>query len=115
MMTNAKSGDGTLGLAARNDLAGRFAKLMASKDTIVSLLSSGDGSVARLRTDSALMQRVTSVQARIDSLKTRFAGGGAVSRLQSDSSLTLEMAKMKVELAALMADIKKNPRAYISF
>jgi ABC-type transporter Mla subunit MlaD len=115
LMTKAKSGDGTLGLAARNDLAGRLTRLAAAKDTIVAMMSSGDGSVARLRTDSALMKRVASVQARIDSLKVRFAGGGAVSRMQNDSSLTIEMVKMKAELAALMADIKKNPKAYISF
>ena len=115
LMTKAKSGDGTIGLASRNDLAGRFARLMASKDTIVALMSSGDGTVARLTKDSTLMKRVASAQAQVDSLKLRLSGGGAVSRMQTDSALTLEMAKMKVELAALMADIKKNPKAYISF
>jgi hypothetical protein len=33
--------------------------------------------------------------------------------VKTDSALTKEMARMRVELAALMADIKKHPLRYL--
>jgi hypothetical protein len=33
--------------------------------------------------------------------------------MKSDSTLRIEMAKMRAELAALMADVKKHPLRYI--
>jgi len=111
----ASTGDGTIGLATRNDLAGRVSRLGAAKDSISALLSSGDGNLGRFSRDSTLMLSVASIKAQLDSLRTRFSGQSTVSRARTDSALTKEMAKMSAELAALMADLKKNPGAYISF
>ena len=115
LMAKATTGDGTVGLAMRNDLGARVASLMAAKDSIVASMTSGTGTVGKLKSDSTLMKSVASVQARLDSLKLKFSGNGTIARSRSDSSLTVEMAKLKTELAALMADLKKNPKAYIAF
>ena len=115
LMRQATSGDGTLGLAARNDLAGRVSRLMAAKDSIMLMLSTGSGTVGRFRNDSTLFKSIAGIQAQLDTLKTRFSGNGAVSRLRTGSALTKEIARMSAELAALMADLKKNPKAYIAF
>ncbi|MGK2962452.1 MAG: MlaD family protein [Gemmatimonadaceae bacterium] len=115
LMRQASAGDGTIGLATRNDLAGRLSRLTAAKDSISALLSSGDGTLGRFARDSTLMLNVASIKSQLDSLRTRFSGQSTMSRVRTDSALTKEMAKMSAELAALMADIKKNPGAYISF
>jgi len=115
LMRQATSGGGTIGLASRNDLAGRLSRLTAAKDSIAALLSSGDGTLGRFSRDSTLTNDVASIKSQLDSLRTRFSGQSTVSRARTDSALTKEMAKMSAELAALMADIKKNPGAYISF
>ncbi len=115
IMRQASTGDGTIALARRNDLAGRLTRLMAAKDSIVAMLSSNRGTVGRLRTDSTLTKSVASLQLQVDSLKSQFSGGGTMSRARTDSSLTKEMARMQAELAALMADLKKNPGSYIAF
>lgn len=115
LMQKATTGDGTIAMASRGDLAGRVARLMAAKDSIMMMLNTGSGSVGRFRRDSTLTKSISSVQAQVDSLKQLLSGNGTIARSRTDSALTLEMAKMKVELAALMADIKKRPSAYISF
>lgn len=115
LMDQANNGDGTIGLAMRNDLAGRMSRLMAAKDSIAAMLSSGRGTVGRFQNDSTLIKSLASVQLQVDSLKLLFAGGGTMSRARTDSALAKEMARMKAELAALMADLKKNPRSYIAF
>lgn len=115
LMRQATSGDGTIGLAARNDLAGRVSRLMAAKDSIMLMLSTGSGTIGRFRNDSTLVKSVAGIQAQLDTLKTRFSGSGTMSRMRTDSALTKEIARMNAELAALMADLKKNPSAYIAF
>ena len=115
LMRQATTGNGTIGLATRNDLAGRMTRLMAAKDSITTLLTSGKGTLGRFRTDSTLMRNVAELQLELDSLKKRFSGTGTFARASTDSSLANEMARMKAELTALMADLKKNPKSYIAF
>ena len=115
LMAQANNGDGTIGLARRNDLAGRISRLMAAKDSITAMFSSGRGTVGRFQNDSTLMKSIASAQLQVDSLKILFGGGGTMSRARTDSALAKEMARMSAELAALMADLKKNPRSYIAF
>ncbi|MDQ3082199.1 MAG: MlaD family protein [Gemmatimonadota bacterium] len=115
LMQKATTGNGTIGLAMQNDLTGRFARLSAAKDSITFLLTSGNGTVGRFRKDSTLIKSVASVKSQVDSLKLMLSGKGTISRSRTDSALTKELARMSVELAALMADVKKNPTAYISF
>ena len=51
----------------------------------------------------------------LDSLRSMYSGTGGITRARSDTALTAEMARMRLELAALMADLKKRPLHYISF
>jgi ABC-type transporter Mla subunit MlaD len=115
LMDKATKGDGTIGLAMRNDLGARFARLMAQKDSIMTLVSSGQGSLGRFQNDSTLGKDIASIKAQLDSLKVRFSGNGTVARARTDSSLSIQMARMSAELAALMAEVQKNPRRFIPF
>jgi len=116
LMTQSMQGDGTIGLAVRGDPVGRFRTILAQKDSVMLLLSSGDGNVGRFRRDSTLFRTVAGIRADLDSLRALIANpASAMSRAQNDSTLSLEIARVRVELGALMADIKKHPLRYLSF
>jgi phospholipid/cholesterol/gamma-HCH transport system substrate-binding protein len=116
LMTRAKSGSGTLGLAHRDAIGERIGHVVAQKDSIMLLLSSGRGNVGRFRRDSTLMRQVAKVRAEADSLRRLFSTPGAgVSRLRSDSTLQREIGRARTQLDSLMADLRKRPLKYISF
>ena len=107
-------GNGTIGLAMRNNLTGRSARAMAAADSIRALMSSNKSSVGRFRRDSTLITKAGHVLAELDTLRTLVAGpvGGVAA---SDSALTRELRRTRGLLALLIADIKKRPLRYIDF
>lgn len=109
----ATSGNVTLGLMLHGELGAHIASIRARKDSIVFLLSSGDGNVGRFRSDSILIKRVEHLQAEVDSLRAMMSSATGIGRMKTDSTLTKEIARVRVELAALMADIKKRPLRYL--
>jgi hypothetical protein len=112
----ATQGSGTLGLAYRGAVGARIKRVIAAKDSIAFLVSSGNGSVGRFRRDSTLAREVASVRAGVDSLRGLMSTpGNSVSKLRSDTSLKSEMARARVQLDSIMKDIKKHPKKYISF
>jgi hypothetical protein len=88
--------------------------ILAAKDSIFQLVSSGSGNVGRFRKDSSLMLHVSSLRAEVDSLRSLTSGTG-ISKMRSDTSLKAAMAKARRELDSLMIEIKKHPSRYISF
>lgn len=112
----ATRGNGTLGLAYRSDGGTRIRRVLAAKDSIMFLVSSGNGTLGRFRRDSTLKFHVASVRAGIDSLRGLMATpGNSVSKLRSDTTLKSEMARARAQIDSVMADIKKHPKKYISF
>jgi hypothetical protein len=111
----ATRGDGTLAAMLHGDLRAHLASIRATKDSITLLMSSGNGNIARLRSDSAFANRVAHLQSELDSLRSVYGAGTGIGKMKTDSALTSEMARIRVELAALMADIKKHPMRYINF
>jgi phospholipid/cholesterol/gamma-HCH transport system substrate-binding protein len=112
----ATRGNGTLGLAYRSDGGTRIRRVLAAKDSIMFLASSGNGSVGRFRRDSTLAREVASVRAGVDSLRRLMSTtNNSVTRLRSDTTLKSEMARARVQLDSLMKDLRKNPKKYISF
>lgn len=115
LVNKANYGDGTIGLAKRGDLGARFGRILAAKDSITLLLTSGKGNVGRFRNDSTLGPAITGIRAEIDSLKALMATPGGIARVRSDTTLKTELARVSAELAALMADVKKNRGRYLRF
>ena len=109
----ATSGNVTLALMLHGELGAHIASIRARKDSIALLLTSGDGNVGLLRSDSTLIKKVEHLQSELDSLRAMTTSGAGIGRLKTDSTLTKEMARIRVELAALMADIKKHPLRYL--
>ncbi|MEO5579758.1 MAG: MlaD family protein [Gemmatimonadaceae bacterium] len=116
LMAKATRGSGTAGLAIRGDAGARFGRIMAQKDSVMMLLSSGNGSVGRFRRDSTIFAAIGGIRSNVDSLRALVSNPeSSPARLRSDSALTREMAKVSAELALLVADIKKHPLRYLSY
>jgi hypothetical protein len=116
MKERALHGSGTLGLAHQNAVGVRIRRVMAEKDSIILLVSSGRGNVGRFRKDSTLLRSVASVRAGVDSIRALFStAGNGVTRLRSDTALKAAITQSRAQLDSLMRDIKKHPLRYISF
>ena len=113
LASRAMRGGGTLDLMMHGELGAHVANIHATKDTISALINSPQGNVGRLRNDSAFARSISHLQGQVDSLRTSLSTANGIARMRSDSTLTREIARIRVELAALMADIKKHPLRYI--
>jgi phospholipid/cholesterol/gamma-HCH transport system substrate-binding protein len=111
----ATGGNGSVGLAYRGDVPERLKRVLAVKDSLSFLMSSGNGSVGRFRRDSTLPRHVASVRAGLDSLRKLLTATSGVTRLKSDTTLSGEIARARSQIDSLMQEIKKHPRKYISF
>jgi phospholipid/cholesterol/gamma-HCH transport system substrate-binding protein len=112
----ATTGSGSLALAYRGDIPARIGRIFAAKDSIMLMLSSGNGNVGRFRRDSTLPRQIASVRSSLDSLRALMSNPyGEVARFRTDTSLKSEIARAKVQLDSLMHDVKKRPMQYISF
>ena len=109
----ASSGEGSLALMVSGELGAHLARIRASKDSIAALMSSGRGNIGKLRKDSALRKQISHLQGEVDSLRALASGGTGLGKMKSDSTLSIEMRKLREDLAALMADIKKRPLRYL--
>ena len=111
----ATKGNGSFGLAYRGDVPERLKRVLAVKDSLAFLMSSGNGSVGRFRRDSTLQGHIASVRAGLDSLRRLVSSTSGVTRLKSDTTLGSEIARARAQVDSLMKEIKKHPRKYISF
>jgi ABC-type transporter Mla subunit MlaD len=111
----ATKGNGSLGLAYRGDVPERLKRVLAVKDSLSFLMSSGNGNIGRFRRDSTLPRHVASVRAGLDSLRKLVTATSGVTRLKSDTTLSGEIARARSQVDSLMKEIKKHPRKYISF
>lgn len=115
LLERTTQGEGSIAQAMRGDIGRHMGHIRAVKDSITYLISSGNGTIGRFRRDSTLLRTVAGLRSDLDSLRSMYSGTGGITRARSDTALTAEMARMHLELAALMADLKKRPLHYISF
>jgi hypothetical protein len=101
-------GRGTVGRGMSGGLAERASRVMAAADSVMTLMSSDKGSIGRFRGDTTLMTKAGGILAELDSLRAR-------SKFGSDSALTIQLARRRVLMDALMKDIKANPQRYITY
>jgi hypothetical protein len=86
---------------------------MAATDSLRTLLAKRMNEVGRFRRDSTLSRSIGALRADIAQLRTLAASPtGTVGRITTDSALVRALDSVFVELGALMADIKQNPRRY---
>ncbi len=78
-------------------------------------IRSGEGTAGKLINDPALFDRLNSMSTRLDELVLRLnQGEGTAGRLLKDAALYENMNKVTTEISALIAEIRKDPRKYLT-
>ena len=88
-------------------------KVAASADTLISQISSGQGSIGKLLTDDSLYVSLVGIVAKADSLVgTLAAGKGTVQKLFTDEELYNQLLTTVKSLNAVLIDVRRDPRRY---
>jgi len=78
-------------------------------------LNRGDGTAGKLLTDDALYERLNSLTGRFEEVALQLRQGeGTAARLLNDPQLYEKMNEAAGELRSLVADIRSDPRKYLS-
>jgi phospholipid/cholesterol/gamma-HCH transport system substrate-binding protein len=109
-------GQGSIG-QLMNDPA--FAKSLAAAtsnfETLSTKLNQGQGTAGKLMTDSALYDRLNAVTAQLEKTTTNLnQGQGTMGKLMQDQQLYDNINKTVTELHALLVDIRKDPKKFLS-
>jgi phospholipid/cholesterol/gamma-HCH transport system substrate-binding protein len=116
LMSTVSAGRGSVGPIMRGGLSARAGRVMARVDSVRTLLSSPTTSLGRFRKDSSLMAEVADIRNELTLVRAALdSPNGTVGRFRRDSALTVALGNAQEEMTLLFADIKKNPRRYLSF
>ena len=108
-------GNGAIASALRGDLQVRASHVIAAADSVRRLVASNRGSIGRFRKDSTLAAKAAHVLAQLDTLRALATSPlGTIAAVHSDSVLARKLTEERELMAALMRDIKSNPRRYIA-
>ncbi len=114
LLRQAQHGNGTAGLISRGDLRAQFSRVIAAKDSVIQLMTTGNGTLGRFHRDSTLAPTIGRLRAEVDSLRGMMSGGNtSLSRMKSDTTLAREMTRARAQLDSLMKDVKKHPLKYL--
>jgi phospholipid/cholesterol/gamma-HCH transport system substrate-binding protein len=110
------AGEGSLGRLLKDETFSRSLTSASSNiDALVGRLNAGEGTAGKLITDPALFNRLNTVSERLDQLVTRLNDGeGTVGQLLKDKQLYENMNRVTTEISSLIAEIRKDPRKYLS-
>jgi phospholipid/cholesterol/gamma-HCH transport system substrate-binding protein len=115
-VVNRLTGGGTASLVMKGGLTVRAQRVMARADSVRALLNSSNTSLGRFRRDTTLMHDVADIQQELSLVGTELAEPrGTAGRIMQDSALVVGVGRARNEMTLLFADLKKNPRRYISF
>jgi hypothetical protein len=99
----------------RGGLTNRAGRVMARVDSVRTLLASPNTSLGRFRRDSTLLAEVDDIRNELTLVRASLdEPRGTVGRALKDSALTTSLGQAQHEMTLLMADIKNNPRRYLS-
>jgi phospholipid/cholesterol/gamma-HCH transport system substrate-binding protein len=110
------SGQGSLGRLINDPAFARsLTSASANLEAVATRINAGEGTAGKLITDPALFDRLNSVSMRLDALVTALnEGEGTAGRLLKDRALYENMNKVTTEISALVAEIRQNPRKYLT-
>lgn len=108
-------GGGTLGQLARDStLYVELRSAVAALDTVTQAIVEGRGTLGRLIWSDTLYTRLTETSARADSILKRLESGqGTAGMLVQDPELYENLNKLAVDLQAVIAEFKQDPRRYL--
>jgi hypothetical protein len=88
---------------------------MARTDSVRALLASRNTSLGRFRRDSTLAGEVSDIRNELTLVRAALdEPRGTAGRVLHDSAVTSALGQAQQEMTLLLADIKKNPRRYLS-
>jgi phospholipid/cholesterol/gamma-HCH transport system substrate-binding protein len=109
-------GSGSIGPIMNGGLTNRAGHVMAQVDSVRTLLASSKTSLGRFRRDSTLLLQIADIRAELALVQASLdEPRGTVGRMLKDSALTIALGQARQEMTLLFADVKKNPRRYLSF
>jgi phospholipid/cholesterol/gamma-HCH transport system substrate-binding protein len=110
------AGDGSVGrLLNDSQFADSLSSAAASLDRLMANVNAGQGTAGKLLTDDTLINRLNSVAARFDEVAGGLANGeGTAGQLLKDDRLYENMNGAVTDLRELVAEIRKDPRRYLS-
>jgi phospholipid/cholesterol/gamma-HCH transport system substrate-binding protein len=116
MTRKIRAGEGSLGKLLHDDaLAKSLSQTANNFDEISAKINSGDGTAAKLINDKALYERFTALTDRMDKLIAAVEGGkGTAGLLLNDKQMYDNINGAANELRLLIADIRKDPRKFLS-
>ena len=116
MLTRINTGEGSLGRLVQDDTFARsLGGATSNLDALTGKLNRGEGTAGRLLNDEALYTRLSTTAERLEQLTGRLAQGqGTAGQLLQDRQLYENMNGAAAELRGLIAEIKKDPRKYLS-
>lgn len=110
------AGEGSLGRLLKDDeFAQTLTETTRNFQTVSARLSKGEGTAGKLLTDDALYARLMGLVERFERVSTQLSEGqGSASRLLNDRQLYDNLNQAAGEMRGLIADIRKDPRKYLS-
>jgi phospholipid/cholesterol/gamma-HCH transport system substrate-binding protein len=116
IMGRIRRGEGSLGILMNDEaLARSLSSTTASMDAITGRINRGEGTVGKLLANDELYTRMDAVVARLDTLIGGLSKGqGTAGALLQDKQLYDNMNKAATGLNELIAEIKKDPRKYLT-
>jgi phospholipid/cholesterol/gamma-HCH transport system substrate-binding protein len=110
------SGQGSLGKLLQDDQFARTLTETTRNFEVLSVrLNKGEGTAGKLLTDDALYKQLTSMTERFEKVAAQMSEGeGSASKLLNDKQLYENLNQAATELRGLLADIRKDPRKYLS-
>jgi len=115
LMARVSGGGGTVGPVMSGGLMSRAGRVMARVDSVRALLASPATSFGRFRRDSMLLAEVADIRNELTLVQVSLdEPRGTIGRALADSGLTKAVGHAQREMALLVADLKKNPRRYLS-
>lgn len=116
MTRRINSGEGTLGRLLKDDaLARSLTSASGNIDSITGSINRGEGTVGKLLKERELYDRVNSLASRVDTIvSTLERPDGTAGRLLHDRQLYENMNTTVKELQGLIAEIKKDPKKYLT-
>jgi phospholipid/cholesterol/gamma-HCH transport system substrate-binding protein len=111
-----RAGEGTLGQLLSNDALSRsLTSTTANLDAITGRINRGEGTAGKLITDAQLYERLNSLSDRMDKLVGGLQQGeGTAGQLLRDRKLYDNMTETIVDVRALVADIRRDPKKYLN-
>jgi phospholipid/cholesterol/gamma-HCH transport system substrate-binding protein len=110
------SGHGSIGKLLQDDqFAQTLTETTRNFETLSARLNKGEGTAGKLLTDDALYKRLNSMTERFEKVAAQLSEGeGSASKLLNDKQLYENLNQAATELRSLLADIRKDPRKYLS-